>query len=120
MARPLRPRIRLAALVLVVALGLGAGIAFTPAARKLCCTSVYKTFKSPDGRFQLMVFRLGWPWPMTPGSAGDGPGFVRLYAPDGKVLQEQDLEMVQLADQVLWEPRRVEIKLVADWELPGP
>lgn len=120
MARFFNPPTRLAALLLAVALGLGALFFITPSARKLCCSAVYKTFTSPDQRFQLTVYRLGWPWPMPPGSAGDASGFVRLRTHEGTVLQEQDVQMVQLVDKVVWEPQRVEIKLVADWALPGP
>lgn len=120
MARSSHRHARLAALLLAAVLGLGAWFSVTPSARKACCSSVYKTFASPDQRFQLTVFRVGWPWPMAPGSAGDAPGYMRLYTHDGTVLQEQDLQMVQLVDQVHWEPRRVEVRLIADWALPGP
>lgn len=117
---PSTRRIRFAALLIVGILGLGAWFSFAPSARKLCCSSVYKTFVSPDQQFQLTVYRIGSPWPMSPGGAGDAPGYIRLHARNGAVLQEQDIEMVQLVDQVQWQPHRVEIKLVADWALPSP
>jgi hypothetical protein len=120
MIRPSTPRVRLVTFVIAGTLGLGAWFYLAPSARKLCCASVYKTFTSPDQRFHLTVYRLGWPWPVPPGSAGDAPGFVRLHARDEAVLQEQDIPMVQLVDQVDWQPRRVEIRLLADWPLPGP
>lgn len=120
MLRPITHRTRLTVLLLAAALGAGTLLFFTPSARKLCCSSLYKTVTSPDDRFQLAVFRIGWPWPISPGSASDAPGFVRLQTKDGTVLQEQNLEAVQLVDQIDWKPRRVEIKLIVEWELPGP
>ncbi|MDA8457155.1 hypothetical protein M4R22_20555 [Acidovorax sp. GBBC 3334] len=111
-------RVKIAALLIALALGSGTWLIFTSSGRKLCCSSVYKTFTSPDQRFQIKVFQTGWPWPVLPGSAGDAPGFLRLQTHDGKTLHEQDVEAVQLVDQIHWEPRRVEIKLIADWELP--
>jgi hypothetical protein len=77
----------------------------------------YRSFPSPDGRFRIVVLRA----PLTaamPGQAGDAPGAVRLYDSSGKLLHETKVEMVQLVDQVDWQPGRVAVKLVADWDLP--
>lgn len=59
------------------------------------------------------------PLPMFPGSAGDAPGFVRLQTWEGKVLQEQDIEAVQLVEQIRWSPTSVDIPLIAEWPLPS-
>lgn len=80
---------------------------------------VYREFPSPDGRFKIVVRRKKiWPASM-PGQASDAPGMVQLVAADGRVLQETKVDAVQQVEQVEWEPRRVRIKLVAEWDLPG-
>ncbi len=112
-------RYRLAGLLMVVVLGISGWLSLAVAGRKLCCSAIYKTFSSPDQRFQVAVFRISQPWPVAPGSAGDAPGFVRLMTRAGGVLQEQDVEAVQLVEQVRWTPRSVEIPLIAEWALPG-
>lgn len=104
----------------VAVLGVAALFAFDMRARKLCCAAPYKTFSSPDQHYRVTVYRIQPPWLAPPGSAGDTPGYVRLETQDGNVLQEQDIDMVQSADQVAWTPDRVEIRLVADWALPAP
>src|SRR5206468_1222214 len=64
----------------------------------------YRSYVSPDGRFKMVVHRI----PMTtamPGQAGDTPGFVRLYDQrNGRILQQQNVEMVQMIDQFEWSP----------------
>ncbi|AVS77438.1 hypothetical protein C8234_04660 [Paracidovorax avenae] len=112
-------RYRMAVLLMALALGISGWLSLTLAGRKLCCSGIYKTFSSPDQRFQVAVFRTSQPWPVAPGSAGDAPGFVRLMTRAGGVLQEQDVEAVQLVEQVRWTPRSVEIPLIAEWALPG-
>lgn len=119
MAHPSASRSKFLALLVAVALGVCGWLSFTPSGRKLCCSSVYKTFTSSDQRFQVAVFRIGSPWRMSPGASADAPGFVQLQTQDGTVLQETSIEAVQLVDQVHWEPRSVEIKLIAEWVLPG-
>ena len=77
----------------------------------------YRTFWSPDAKYRIVVYAS----PMlisSIGGAGDASGFVRLYDSRGRVLEEQEVEMVQLIDEVNWEKSRVEIKLFAEWELP--
>lgn len=85
----------------------------------MCCARSYKTFVSPDQRFQVEVFRIGTPLPMMPGAAGDAPGFVRLRTREGKVLREHDIAAVQLVEQIRWSPTRVDIPLIVEWPLPG-
>ena len=78
----------------------------------------YRSFVRPDGHYRVTVMRtLVWP-ALMPGQASDAPGIVQLYAQNGSLLQETQVEMVQLVDQVAWEDKRVHIKRVADWELP--
>ena len=108
---------RLAALLVVAALASCAWLFLTPNGRKLCCSAIYKTFVSPDERFYVSVFRLGVPWPMFPGSAGDAPGFIRLETWDGRVLHEQDIEAVQWVEQIRWSPTSVDVPLIAEWPL---
>ncbi|WP_368354608.1 MULTISPECIES: hypothetical protein [Comamonadaceae] len=111
-------RYRIAVLLTAAVLGISGWLALTLAGRKLCCSSIYKTFSSPDQRFQVAVFRISQPWPVAPGSAGDAPGFVRLTTRAGGVLQELDVEAVQLVEQVRWTSHSVEIPLIAEWALP--
>lgn len=77
----------------------------------------YKTFWSPDRHYRLVVYRIPTLFAM-PGGAGDAPGYVRLYDQSGRVLQEQDVEMVQLVERVSWENGKVTIPLISEWELP--
>lgn len=112
-------RHRLIALIFLVISGACTWLWFTPSGRKLCCSSIYKTFVSPDERFRVAVFRTNMPWLMFPGSAGDAPGFVRLQTWKGQVLQEQDIEAVQLIEQIRWSPTSVDIPLIAEWPLPS-
>lgn len=77
----------------------------------------YKTVWSPDGNYRIVVYRMPTPFTM-PGGSGDAPGYVRLYDKSGTVLKETDVEMVQLVDRVNWENGKVDIHLVAEWELP--
>ncbi|WP_369940586.1 hypothetical protein [Xanthomonas medicagonis] len=111
-------RYPLIALLVVVALVACAWLWLSPSGRKLCCSSSYKTFVSPDRRFRVEVFRTSVPLPTMPGSAADAPGFVRLQTWDGKVLQEQDIDAVQLVDHIRWSPTRVDVPLIAEWPLP--
>ena len=78
----------------------------------------YATFTSPDGNYRIVVVRMLSGLIFMPGQAGDAPGKVLLYQSDGKLLQETRVEMVQLVNQVHWMENRVQIKLIADWELP--
>ncbi|AVT02092.1 hypothetical protein [Paracidovorax avenae] len=112
-------RYRLAGLLMAWILGISGWLSLTVAGRKLCCSSIYKTFSSPDQRFRVAVFRISQPWPVAPGSAGDAPGFMQLMTRTGDVLQEQDVEAVQLVEQVRWTPHSVEIPLIVEWGLPG-
>jgi len=112
-------RYQLAMLLVCMALASCAWLFLTPSGRKLCCSTVDKTFSSPDERFQIAVFRLGVPWPMFPGSVGDAPGFIRLQTWDGRVLRERDIEAVQLVEQIRWSPTSVDVPLIAEWPLPA-
>src|SRR5258705_8839890 len=73
----------------------------------------YRTFASPDGRFQIVVYRI----PMSsalPGQGSDAPGFFQLRdARTGRVLRECPVEMVQLVDQIDWSPTNVDVRLLA-------
>ncbi|MGC3958224.1 MAG: hypothetical protein QM813_09890 [Verrucomicrobiota bacterium] len=78
----------------------------------------YRRYSSPDGRFQIVVFRIPTAF-ARPGGSSDAPGYFRLLdAHTGKVLREQEVEMVQLVDQIEWSATNVEVRLLADWSLP--
>jgi len=53
-----------------------------------------------------------------PGQSGDAPGYVGLYDSSGRMLAEKDVDMVQAADRISWEKKKVSIWLVAEWNLP--
>nr|WP_086938618.1 hypothetical protein [Thaumasiovibrio occultus] len=78
----------------------------------------YQRIPSPDGQYSLVIYRQPQLFAM-PGSAGDAPGFVQLVNSNDVVLQEQPVEMVQLVDQIAWQPDSVNIKLIATWPLPA-
>lgn len=80
---------------------------------------VYRTFDSPDQRFQVVVLRNA-EWFAMPGQGSDASGRLQLRdARSGSVLEERKIEMVQLVDQVVWSPSTVEVKLLAEWRLPN-
>lgn len=79
---------------------------------------VYKSFASPDGRFELVVYRhsVGF---MGPGQSGDAPGYLELReVQTGRVLGICDVEMVQLVENVDWSPANVHVRLLTTWSLP--
>jgi hypothetical protein len=78
----------------------------------------YRRFASPDGRFQIVVFRIPSRVSM-PGQSSDAPGYFQLRdARTGRVLRESSVEMVQLVDRIEWSPTNVDVRLLADWSLP--
>lgn len=78
----------------------------------------YRRYESPDGRFQIAVFRLPTFFAM-PGGGSDAQGhFVLLEKQTGRVLREQAVEMVQLVDEVTWSATNVQVGILADWSLP--
>jgi hypothetical protein len=82
--------------------------------------SVYREFSSPDGRFKIVVYRFPISLGPMPGQGSDAPGEVRLYRTDnGKLLKRTRVEMVQIVDDSAWTETNVNIKFVADWELPS-
>lgn len=112
-ARNLRRRVAVAvALIAAAALAIGWRIVMGGPGESVA------TFTRPDGAYRVIVVRLPrWPG-VFPGQSRDAPGIVQLVNRRGDVLHESPVAMVQLADQVSWEPRAVHIKGVVDWELP--
>jgi hypothetical protein len=111
---PARRRRWLALAVLLCAVVIAAGAIAYARLRP----SEYAIFTRPDGNYRVVVLRRTvWP-AMLPGQSGDAPGMVQLQDRRGRVLHQVDVEMVQLVDQVEWPDRKVEIKLVAEWDLP--
>ena len=79
----------------------------------------YRTFISPDKRFQIEVYRPRQWCGMMPGQSGDAPGTVCLYErATGKLLEKARVEMVQIVEQVTWSATNVDVKFVVDWNLP--
>ncbi len=79
----------------------------------------YREFKSPDGKYKIIVFYHPSWFAVSPGQAGDNPGTIQLQDERGKVLKETEVEMVQLVDNVEWQDKKVYIKLLVDWDLPN-
>lgn len=93
-------------------------IFYNPTVRKFCCAKEYNIFTSPNGEYQVIVYRIPVFSMMMPGSSGDAPGFVRLYTKNKKILAQKDIDMVQLIENVEWSKNKVYIKFVAEWNLP--
>ena len=78
----------------------------------------YRTFASPDGRFEIVVYRIPSRIAM-PGQSSDSPGYFQLRdARTGRVLRECSVEMVQFVDRIEWSATNVDVRLLADWSLP--
>lgn len=78
----------------------------------------HRRYSSPDGRFQIVVFRIPTAFAM-PGQSSDAPGYFQLLdRQTGQVLREQEVEMVQLVDRIEWSATNVMVRLLADWSLP--
>lgn len=75
-----------------------------------------KTIPSPDGKYQLIVYRI----PMlysAPGGGGDAPCYVQLQNKSGRILNEGYVEMVNLLDRIDWEKDSVTVALTHTWSL---
>ncbi len=78
----------------------------------------YRRYSSPDGRFQIVVFRIPTAFAM-PGQSSDAPGYFQLLdTQTGRVLREQEVEMVQLVDRIEWSATNVMVRLLAVRSLP--
>ncbi|MEM8687261.1 MAG: hypothetical protein AAGF81_08030, partial [Pseudomonadota bacterium] len=66
----------------------------------------YARFKSPDGRFELVVYRHPVLFAM-PGQGSDAPGTIVLQTSGGKHLQSTPVSMVQLVSEPRWETETV-------------
>ena len=97
-----------------------AGILFTVGLRgwHRSEAAAYRTFTSPDKRFQIIVFRDPAIFAM-PGHGSDASGYFQLRdTRTGEVLRESKVEMVQLVDRVDWSSTTVDVRLLAEWSLP--
>ncbi len=99
---------------LLAALLVAAAVAWWPRAQTAA------VFDSPDGNFKLVVQRDVSPWASMPGQGSDNPGWVLLLDRQGRELQRTRVAMVQLVEQVQWQPDRVSVRLLFDWPLPVP
>lgn len=76
-------------------------------------------YRSPDGRFDLAVYRSSRLFGMMPGQSGDAPGHVCLFeVASGRLLKKSRVEMVGLVDRVEWTATNVSVPLIVDWPLP--
>ena len=79
--------------------------------------AIYKKFASPDGKYEVIVYRYGSIMSF-PGQGSDAPGLVRLYdLSSGRRINQCKIEMVQLVDRCEWSQTNVSIPLIADWKL---
>ncbi|HEU0008272.1 MAG TPA: hypothetical protein VFT34_00490 [Verrucomicrobiae bacterium] len=102
----------------VAILVVGVLVAFGLRAWRRSGAEEYRTFASPDGRFQIVVYRIPSRVTML-GQSSDAPGYFQLRdARTGRVLRERNVEMVQLVDRIEWSPTNVDVRLLADWSLP--
>jgi hypothetical protein len=86
--------------------------------RRWAAEEHYK-FASPDGRFEIVVYRMPSLGFAMPGQGSDAPGYFQLRETrTGRVLREQDVEMVQLVRRIHWSPTDVDVGLLAKWSLP--
>lgn len=106
-------------IAVVVLAGLVSIVIFCWPILRRAAASEYRTFQSPDGKYKVVVYRLPEFSRIMPGQYGDAPGYVRLYDNSGHVLAQTDVGMVQIADRVTWEKDKVDVWLVAEWNLPN-
>jgi hypothetical protein len=105
-------------MAVLAVLMVGVLVAFCLRAWRRSGAEEYRTFASPDGRFQIVVYRIPTGAAM-PGQSSDAPGYFQLRdMRTGRVLRERSVEMVQLVDQIEWSPTNVDVRLLADWSLP--
>ena len=121
--RPLRTRMTTRTfpkwlMAVLAVLVLGVLVAFGLRAWRRSGAEEYRTFASPDGRFQIVVYRIPTGVAM-PGQSSDAPGYFQLRdARTGRVVRETSVERVQLVDRIEWSATNVDVRLLADWSLP--
>ncbi len=101
---------------LLVAIVCAAGILLV--ARYSGGPSEYARFKSPDGRFELIVYRRPMLFAM-PGQGSDAPGTIVLQTSAGEELRRAPVSMLQLVSEPRWGEDKVSMKLLFDWKLTG-
>ena len=82
-------------------------------------TTEYARFKSPDERYEVVVYRH----PMLlalPGQGSDAPGTIVLLDAAGRELQSTSVGMVQQVSEPRWSEDAVAMKLLFRWKLPDP
>lgn len=75
----------------------------------------YRRYDSPDKRHALVVYREQQIF-AVPGQASDAPGYVVLIGSNGRELQRQPVDMVQLVTAPVWKSESVSVKLLLDWK----
>ena len=86
----------------LIVLVVGVLVTFALRAWRQSAAEEYRLFTSPDGRFQIVVYRKPSQVAM-PGQGSDAPGYFQLRdLRTGRVLRERSVEMVQLIDRIDW------------------
>lgn len=80
--------------------------------------ALYKSYRSPDGRFTIEVTIEESKLDEFPGMSGDQQGHVKLIDSTGSVLEKKHVEMVNIVEEPRWNKNKVDVKFVAEWELP--
>lgn len=76
--------------------------------------SEHARFKSPDGCYELVVFRHPTMLAM-PGQASDAPGTILLTTAEGRELERTSVSKVQLVSTPRWEKDKVSMKFLCEW-----
>ena len=77
----------------------------------------YRVFESPDKQHRIVVWAKSGFGIGGPGQGGDQPGYFQLEDAQGKVLEKQNIEMVQLVDRVEWNANEVDVRPHVTWKL---
>ena len=80
----------------------------------------YRSFQSPTGNYQIVLYRYPQRLSTMPGQGSDAPGLARLYDHTGKMLYQVDVPMVSIVDRVEWGPDSVTVPGLFDWRLSQP
>lgn len=78
--------------------------------------SIYKSFQSKSGAYKVEITYYTWRSfiPVTPGSSGDKPGFVEIFANDGRSMGRIPVAMVNSVD-FTWLPEGAAVKVQGEW-----
>ena len=80
--------------------------------------TVYKVFKSPNGKAQVVSYAVKPIIGKAFVGESDYPGIVRLEDSNGVRYAEAKMPIVQALSDVSWSEDRVLVYVFADWEIP--